>query len=230
MLIWFHANLDLPLSLCVKVSPSLWSALLSASQLEKEGFKATPATNREKQSLRLFYLLSCFLSLFWFICDSVSFVFKEKSLILFFVLLKPVFLSFLLTCSFALSFFLSHSFSAFKYHHLFKSLFRFSFGSIAHYLSTLPLIFVCSSLFLFYGRFSCSKVWPVIWFSFNFVWDFLLVSLYLSFFFPLFFFFSCWLSSTYDLIWIFVAFLTAIGVVSLKSDFTIIIIIIKLLI
>ena len=147
LLIWFHANFDLPLSLCVKVSPSLWSALLSASQLEKEGFKATPATNREKQSLRLFYLLSCFLSLFWFICDSVSFVFKEKSLILFFVLLKPVFLSFLLTCSFALSFFLSHSFSAFKYHHLFKSLFRFSFGSIAHYLSTLPLIFVCSSLF-----------------------------------------------------------------------------------
>ena len=60
----------------------------------------------------------------------------------------------------------------------------------------------------------------MIWFSFDFVWDFLLVSLYLSFFFPLFFFFSCWLSLTYDLIWIFVAFLTAIGVVSLKSDFT----------
>ena len=47
----------------------------------------------------------------------------------------------------------------------------------------------------------------------------MLVSLSLSLFFPLFFFFSCWLSSTYDLIWIFVAFLTAIGVVSLKSDF-----------
>ena len=33
--------------------------------------------------------------------------------------------------------------------------------------------------------------------------------------------FSCWLSSTYDLIWIFVAFLTATGVVILKSDFAI---------
>ena len=47
------------------------------------------------------------------------------------------------------------------------------------------------------------------------------VSRSLSFVFPLFFFFSCWLSSTYDLIWIFVAFLTATGVVSLKSDFAI---------
>ena len=139
---------------------------------------------------------------------------------MFFVWLKPVFLLFLLTCLFALSFFLSHSFSAFKYHHLFNSLFRFSFGSIAHYLSTFPLIFVCSSLFfLFYRRFSCSQLWAVIWFSFNFVQDFSLVSLSLSFFFPLFFFFSCWLSSTYDLIWIFVAFLTATGIVSLKSDF-----------
>ena len=33
--------------------------------------------------------------------------------------------------------------------------------------------------------------------------------------------FSCWLSSTYDLIWIFVAILTATGVVILKSDFAI---------
>ena len=47
------------------------------------------------------------------------------------------------------------------------------------------------------------------------------VSRSLSFVFPLFYFFSCWLSSTYDLIWIFVAFLTATGVVSLKSDFAI---------
>ena len=37
----------------------------------------------------------------------------------------------------------------------------------------------------------------------------------------LFFFFSCWLSSAYDLIWMFVAFLTATGVVSLKSYFAI---------
>ena len=80
------------------------------------------------------------------------------------------------------------------------------------YLFVLPF-------FLFYRRFSCSQLWAVIWFSFNFVQDFLLVSLPLSFFFPLFFFFSCLLSSTYDLTWIFVAFLTAIGVVSLKSDF-----------
>ena len=85
---------------------------------------------------------------FGFLC-----FFKEKLLILFFVWLKPVFLLFLLTCLFALSFFLSHSFSAFKYHHLFNSLFRFSFGSIAHYLSTFPLIFVCSSLFFILSPF-----------------------------------------------------------------------------
>ena len=61
----------------------------------------------------------------------------------------------------------------------------------------------------------------MIWFSFYLIWDFLPVSRSLSFFFPIFFFFSCWLSSTYDLIWIFVAFLTATGVVSLNSDFAI---------
>ena len=49
----------------------------------------------------------------------------------------------------------------------------------------------------------------------------MLFSRSLSFVFPLFYFFSCWLSSTYDLIWIFVAFLAATGVVSLKSDFAI---------
>ena len=59
----------------------------------------------------------------------------------------------------------------------------------------------------------------MIWFSLDLIWDFLPVSRSLSFVFPLFFFFSCWLSSTYDLIWIFVAFLTATGVVSLKSYF-----------
>ena len=90
---------------------------------------------------------------------------------------------------------------------------------MAHYLSTFPLIFFLFFLFvLFYRHFSCSQLWAVIWFSFDLVWDFLPVSRSLSFVFPLFFFFSCWLSSTYDLIWIFVAFLTAIGV-SLKSDF-----------
>ena len=61
----------------------------------------------------------------------------------------------------------------------------------------------------------------MIWFSFDLIWHFLLVSNSLSLAFPLFFFFSCWLSSTYDLIWIFVAFLTATGIVSLKSDFAI---------
>ena len=59
----FPRTLTSPFSLCVKVSPSLWSALLSASQLEKEGFKATPAINSKKQSLRQFYLLFCFLSM-----------------------------------------------------------------------------------------------------------------------------------------------------------------------
>ena len=47
------------------------------------------------------------------------------------------------------------------------------------------------------------------------------VSCSLSFVFPIFFLLSCWLPSTYDLIWIFVAFLTATGVVSLKSYFAI---------
>ena len=93
---------------------------------------------------------------------------------------------------------------------------------MAHYLSTFPLIFFLFFLFvLFYRHFSCSQLWAVIWFSFDLVWDFLPVSRSLSFVFPLFFFFSCWLSSAYDLIWMFVAFLTATGVVSLKSDFAI---------
>ena len=91
---------------------------------------------------------------------------------------------------------------------------------MAHYLSTFPLIFFLFFLFvLFYRHFSCSQLWAVIWFSFDLVWDFLPVSRSLSFVFPLFFFFSCWLSSAYDLIWMFVAFLTATGVVSLKSYF-----------
>ena len=100
--------------------------------------------------------------------------------------------------------------------------FFFSLGSMAHYLSTFPLIFFLFFLFvLFYRHFSCSQLWALIWFSFDLVWDFWPVSRSLSFVFPLFFFFSCWLSSTYDLIWIFVAFLTATGVVSLKSYFAI---------
>ena len=120
------------------------------------------------------------------------------------------------TCSFPLSLFLLHSFSAFKYHILyhFNSLFLFSLASIAHYFLFFPFV-------LFHRHFSCSQLWAVIWFSFDLIWDFLPVSRSLSFVFPLFFFFSCWLSSTYDLIWIFVAFLTATGVVSLNSDFAI---------
>ena len=71
---WYYFTLTLTSpSLCVKVSPSLWSALLSASQLEKEGFKATPAINSKKQSLRSFYLLFCFLSMFGLSLISVSF-------------------------------------------------------------------------------------------------------------------------------------------------------------
>ena len=94
--------------------------------------------------------------------------FKEKLLILFFVWLKPVFLLFLLTCLFALSFFLSHSFSAFKYHYLFNSLFRLSFGSIAHCLSTFPLIFVCSSLF-FYSIAVLVVLSYELWFDFHLI-------------------------------------------------------------
>ena len=58
---------DFPQTL--KVSPSLWSSLLSASQLEKEGFKATPAINSKKQSFRELYLMFSFLFMFWFISD-----------------------------------------------------------------------------------------------------------------------------------------------------------------
>ena len=67
-----------PLSLCVKVSPSLWSALLSALRLEKEGFKATPAINSKKQNFVNF--TSCFASspwLDWFI-SVLGFFFKNK--------------------------------------------------------------------------------------------------------------------------------------------------------
>ena len=163
--------------------------------------------------------------MFWFISDlGFLFFLFLNHVYLFFVLLKPVFLLFLRSCSFPLSFFLLHSFSAFKYHisYHFNSLFLFSLCSIAHYLSTFPLIFfLCFPFVLFYRHFSCSQLWAVILFSFDLIWDFLPVSRSLSFVFPLFFFFSCWLSSTYDLIWIFVAFLTATGVVSLKSDFAI---------
>ena len=73
----FPRTLTSPFSLCVKVSPSLWSALPSASQLEKEGFKATPAINSKKQSFRSLYLLFSFLSMFWFISD-LGFLFKKK--------------------------------------------------------------------------------------------------------------------------------------------------------
>ena len=125
----FPRTLTSHFSFCVKVSPSLWSSLLSASQLEKEGFKATPAINSKKQIFRSLYLLFSFLSMFWFISD-LGFLFKKKKknhVYLSFVLLKPVFLLFLRTCSFPLSFFLLHSFSAFKYHisYHFNSLFLF---------------------------------------------------------------------------------------------------------
>ena len=96
----------------------------------------------------------------------------------------------------------------------------FPLGGITH-LSTFSLISVCSFLLFYsiaiwlFSIMSCDLIF--IWFDLTI----LLVSNSLSFVFPLFFFFSCWLSSTYDLIWIFVAFLTATGVVSLKSDFTI---------
>ena len=138
-------------------------------------------------------------------------------------MLKPVFLLFLRSCSFPLSFFLSHPFSAFKYHHLLKSFFLFFFRKHGALLVHIPpdIFFLFFLFVLFYRHFSCSQLWTVIWFSFDLVWNFLPVSRSLSFVFPLFFFFSCWLSSTYDLIWIFVAFLTATGVVSLKSYFEI---------
>ena len=98
----------------------------------------------------------------------------------------------------------------------------FSLGGITH-LSTFSLISVCSFL-LFYSIaiwLLIAQLWAVIWFSFDLIWDFLLVPTSLIFVFPIFFFFSCWLSLAYDLIWIFVAFLTATGIVSLKSDFAI---------
>ena len=151
--------------------------------------------------------------------------FKKKSLIFVFrfahtCLFAYFIIFFLLTCLFHRSFFLLHSFSAFKYHisYIFNFLFLFF-----HCLSTFPLIYIffvlpfcfIPSSFLFFLIRSCDLI------SFDLIWDFLPVSRSLRFVFPLFFFFSCWLSSTYDLIWIFVAFLTATGVVSLKSDFAI---------
>ena len=75
------------------------------------------------------------------------------------------------------------------------------------YLFLFPFFFFCR-------YFSCSQLWALILFSFDLIWDFLPVSCSLSFVFPLFFLLSCWLPSTYDLIWIFVTFLTATGVVS----------------
>ena len=155
--------------------------------------------------------------MFQFISDlDFLFFFFLNHLYLYIVLLKPVFLLILLTCSFPLSFFLLHSFSAFKYHHLFNSVTYYSL-----LVQIPPAIFLFFLFVLFFRHFSCSQLWTVIWFSLDIIWDFLPVSRSLSFVFPLFFFFSCWLSSTYDLIWIFVAFLTATGVVSLKSDFAI---------
>ena len=159
----FPRTLTSLFSFCVKVSPSLWSALLSASQLEKEGFKATPAINSKKQSFRSLNLLFSFLSMFWYISD-LGFLFlkkKKNHVYLSFVLLKTVFLLFLRTCSFPLSFFLLHPFSAFKYHisYHFNFLFLFSLCSIAHYLSTFPLIFfLCFPFVLFYRHFSCSQL------------------------------------------------------------------------
>ena len=91
---------------------------------------------------------------------------------MFFVLLKPVFLLFLRTCSFPLSFFLLHSFSVFKYHisYHFNSLFLFSLGSIAHYLSTFPLkFFFCSSL-LFYSIVILVVLNYELWFDFHLIW------------------------------------------------------------
>ena len=149
------------------------------------------------------------------------FFFLLNHLYLFFALLKPVFLLFLRSCSVPLSFFLPQPLSAFKYYHLFKSFFLFFFRKHGALFVHIPPDIFFFLFVLFYRHFSCSQLWAVIWFSFDLVWDFLPVSRSLSFVFPLFFFFSCWLSSAYDLIWMFVAFLTATGVVSLKLYFAI---------
>ena len=161
--------------------------------------------------------------MFWFISDLgvLFFFFLLNHLYLFFVLLKPVFSLFSRSCSFPLSFFLSQPLSTFKYHHLFKSFFLFFFRKHGALLVHIPpdIFFLVS--FLFYHIVILVVLNYELWFDFRLIWDFLPVSRSLSFVFPLFFFFSCWLSSTYDLIWIFVAFLTATGVVSLKSYFAI---------
>ena len=141
----FTPTLTSPRSLCVKVSPSLWWALLSASQSEKEGFKATLAINSKKQILRQVYLLFCFLFMFWLISDLGFLFFLKKSLIFVFC--------FAHTCLFAVfaNLFISSfllSLTLFFSLQIPSSL--CSLGGIAHYLSSFPLIPVCSFL-LFYS-------------------------------------------------------------------------------
>ena len=107
------------------------------------------------------------------------------------------FFFFLRTCSFLLSLFLLQSFSAFKYHisYHFNPIFLFYLGSIAHYLSTFPLIFFFCSSLLF-----CSIVILVVhnyelWFYFHLIWFEIfcqfLVPLALSFLFSSFLVVGC---------------------------------------
>ena len=111
--------------------------------------------------------------MFWFLSD-LGFLFSKKQSLIFVFrfahtcLFAYFIIFFLLTCLFHRSFFLLHSFSAFKYHisYIFNFLFLFSLGSIAHCLSTFPLIYIffvlpfcfIPSSFLFFLIRSCDLI------------------------------------------------------------------------
>ena len=134
-----------------------------------------------------------------FVWLGFPFFFFFNHVYLFFVLLKPVFLFFffLRTCSFLLSLFLLQSFSAFKYHisYHFNPIFLFYLGSIAHYLSTFPLIFFFCSSLLFYFIVILFVLNYKLWFDFHLIWFEIfcqfLVPLALSFLFSSFLVVGC---------------------------------------
>ena len=197
---WYNLtpNFTNPLSLCVKVFPSLWSALLSALRLEKEGFKATPAINSKKQSFRSLYLLFSFLSMFWFISD-LGFLFKKKKI-------SYICLSFcwnLYFCFFCeLVHVLFRSFSCTPFQpsntisHITLILFFFFFfrQHSALFVHIPPDIFFCSSL-LFYPIVILVVLNYELWFDFHLIWFEIfcqfLVPLALSFLFSSFLVVGC---------------------------------------
>ena len=137
--------------------------------------------------------------MFWFLSD-LGFLFSKKKITyICFSFCSHLPFCLLLTCLFHRSFFLLHSFSAFKYHisYIFNFLFLFSLGSIAHCLSTFPLIYIffvlpfcfIPSSFLFFLIRSCDLMsFDLIWFE---IFCQFLVPLDLSFLFSSFLVVGC---------------------------------------